>query len=191
MGELSYVPIEVENSSFEIDMMSKDSTIASWLDPRDTKNTPDLFYSSAESNNWAVRADAHTGERYIAIATRAYGTTEYIQQTLPTAIEDVEQISFEFWAAMSESFYTSDSTGILRNYAKPVLIEVYVIDPSGDMHRVFRSEAIDHNDWRMISETVDYCGDISTLRLKACYRSAPNYNGHVLLDDVSFGYWKE
>lgn len=144
-----------------------EDVMVGWNSP--TATTPDLFTKEADADCWAHpakrtggKASPHGGRAMAGIKVRGKGNTptwwhEYLQITLPAALEAGQRYIVECWALRAVfSEHASSNIGL---YLSPVAVQTSNNLPLYFTPHVNADEVVKGGRWRKVSGVIEAKGD--------------------------------
>lgn len=186
--------IPLTNGSFEKAIAVTGMLPYGWINCGPPKETPPDVVQHQVENAFKVLHDAADGNHFVSMVVRSNGTAECIQQDLSTPLVPGKSYEMTVQLALAKRFDAVERRTMQEvSFAHPVMLEVYGVDMHNDRILLDDIPPVRHDGWQ--SYTLQFCpaAPVKALILSPFYHpdSLYEYNGHILLDDLSDIFFEE
>lgn len=176
------IPINLKNPSFE-DVPRAGKAPKDWDDVHAYNETP----PDTQPYSFGVNKPAKEGQTYLGLVVRDNKTTEAVRQRLTTPLLKDVNYKFSFWACRS-ALYISQSrkTGQNNvNFNTPVWIEIWACNNEKDVEKLVTTQPITFTEWEKFDLEFTPKNNYNYFIISAFYTTSSEYNGNVLVDNLS------
>ncbi len=180
--------ISFRNASFDWGPPIANAIPPGWMYCGGKHETPPDTHS-AKTRHYGVNHAPYAGKYYVGLVVRSNFTRESIYQYLKQPIREGKTYGMELFAAMSDTFKSTDVTTMKKAlFTQPAIIRIWGIgEECQTKELLFESEPIDHVNWKKIEIEFTPQMEHEYLMIEAFFDKMIDdpYNGNVLLDEIS------
>ncbi|MCB0640825.1 MAG: hypothetical protein KDC44_04260 [Phaeodactylibacter sp.] len=186
--------IPLTNGSFEKAVPVTGMLPMGWVNCGPAKETPPDVVQHQVENVFKVLHTAAEGQHFVSMVVRSNGTAECIQQTLDSPLLPGTSYEMTLQLALARRFDAIERRSMQEvSFAHPVMLEVYGLDTKNERILLDDIPPVNHEDWQ--SYTLQFCpaAPVSALIFSPFYHpdSLYEYNGHILIDNLSDIFFEE
>ena len=180
--------IQLQNPSFEWNRPIKNIVPQGWKSCGWRHESPPDIHSKMTAH-YQVRHFPQKGKNFLGLVVRSNFTKEAIAQKLAKPLLEKKTYQMSVYVAQANNFVSKDSkTRKKANYTTPTILRIWgVNDQCETQELLFKSEPIDHPDWKKLNIQFSPNTQHSHIMLEAFFSKKIDdpYNGHILLDNIS------
>ena len=135
-------------------------------------STPDIL-----PGPWGVDNEAHDGETYVGIITRANGTYEHLVQLLTKPLQANQCYKTHLYLAHSYTYY---------GYTKPIKLRIWLGHyPCNRAQLIYESPFVDHKEWKRYEFEFVPKENYQYIYIEAWYKALfRDHKGNILIDGM-------